>query len=196
MSDQILNILKYFLLAILWLFFLRVLRVAWVEMRTADTTLADADAEAAPRPGAVPARRTRAVPPDTAGQPAPAQPGSAASMPGSAAPMPAPAVPEPGSAPAAFLRVLEPGDLAGRTFPLSSGAVTVGRSSGSDVALAADSFVSARHARVYLEGREVWVEDLGSTNGTYVNSARIDGPVRLRPGDRVQFGRTVLEVHR
>ena len=52
------------------------------------------------------------------------------------------------------------------------------------------------HARVFRRGDEVYVEDLGSRNGTYVNGSPVASPIRLRRGDRVQFGETVAEVVR
>jgi pSer/pThr/pTyr-binding forkhead associated (FHA) protein len=64
----------------------------------------------------------------------------------------------------------------------------VGRRSGVDVELA-DSFVSAEHARLTQEGGRWWVTDLGTTNGTFVNGARIDRPTPLKAGDEVRFAR-------
>jgi hypothetical protein len=57
-----------------------------------------------------------------------------------------------------------------------------------------DSSVSQRHARVYHSDGEWYVEDLGSTNGTYVNDRPLTHPVLLRPGDKVAVGRSVLEA--
>ena len=62
--------------------------------------------------------------------------------------------------------------------------------------LADDQFVSTVHARVFRRGDEVFVEDLGSRNGTFVNGQQVDGTTRLRRGDRVQFGQTVAELLR
>jgi pSer/pThr/pTyr-binding forkhead associated (FHA) protein len=52
------------------------------------------------------------------------------------------------------------------------------------------------HARLYRSGGQIWVEDLGSTNGTFVNSERITQPSRLAKGDLLQIGATVFEVRR
>lgn len=57
-----------------------------------------------------------------------------------------------------------------------------------------DSSVSGRHARIYHSDGEWYVEDLGSTNGTYVNDRALSHPVVLRPGDKVSVGRSVLEA--
>jgi pSer/pThr/pTyr-binding forkhead associated (FHA) protein len=57
-----------------------------------------------------------------------------------------------------------------------------------------DASVSHRHARVYHSDGEWYVEDLGSTNGTFVNDRPLTRPVVLRPGDTVSIGRSVLEA--
>ena len=80
----------------------------------------------------------------------------------------------------------------GLTFELDSKPITVGRGGQNDVALDGDEFASARHARVEPRRDGVWVHDLGSTNGTYVNGARIDRPRRLTQGDIVRVGETDL----
>ena len=206
MSDQALNILKYFLLALVWLFFLRILRVVWVEIRTGDAGGgAPGGGDMSERAGVIPAvrgaraRRAAArpatpvplVPPAPAPAPAP-PPGPAPS----AAPAPAPTpVPVPGARAPARLRVAEPEEMAGRTFPLpDDGELVIGRATSAALALPGDSFVSSRHARVFRRDGGVWVEDLGSTNGTYVNGGRISAATPLRTGDRLQVGRTVLEA--
>ncbi len=57
-----------------------------------------------------------------------------------------------------------------------------------------DTFVSQRHARVFIVDGQAMVEDLGSTNGSFHNGNRLVGSRLLHPGDRVQFGYTVLEA--
>ena len=73
-------------------------------------------------------------------------------------------------------------------YTLDSSAITIGRSAENDVTLEDDEFASARHARVEPRRDGVWVEDIGSTNGTYVNGARIAKPRRLKPGDVIRVG--------
>ena len=90
------------------------------------------------------------------------------------------------------LRIVEPAELAGHTFDLSS-ELTVGRAAGCQVTLD-DTFVSQMHARVFQREGQVLVEDLGSTNGTYLNRQKVTGPVALRPGDELQIGNTVMEL--
>jgi pSer/pThr/pTyr-binding forkhead associated (FHA) protein len=80
----------------------------------------------------------------------------------------------------------------GTDFELDSVALTLGRGAQNDVTLDGDEFASARHARVEPRRDGVWVHDLGSTNGTFVNGARIDRPRRLTPGDIVRVGETDL----
>ncbi len=95
----------------------------------------------------------------------------------------------------ARLRILEPPDRRGQVIELTS-ELTLGRAASCGVVLTRDSFASSLHARVFPRDGEVWVEDLGSTNGTYVNDERLDAPSRLRRGDRLRVGQTVIEVAR
>jgi pSer/pThr/pTyr-binding forkhead associated (FHA) protein len=72
----------------------------------------------------------------------------------------------------------------------------VGRDARSGIRLERDEFVSARHARIEPRPDSVWIEDLGSTNGTYVNGARLQGAQALRTGDIVRIGETELRIQR
>lgn len=72
--------------------------------------------------------------------------------------------------------------------------LTIGRSASNDLSTASDAYTSSNHARVYRTKRRLYVEDLGSTNGTYVNTERIARPTRLHLGDRIFIGSTELEV--
>jgi pSer/pThr/pTyr-binding forkhead associated (FHA) protein len=94
-----------------------------------------------------------------------------------------------------FLEVLEPRDQEGKTYQLD-GELTVGRSPGCGIPTSYDVYSSTIHARLFRSGNQLWVEDLGSTNGTYVNSERIARATRLVKGDLVQIGATVFEVSR
>jgi pSer/pThr/pTyr-binding forkhead associated (FHA) protein len=82
----------------------------------------------------------------------------------------------------------------GDEFPLNSAPVTVGRGGQNDLVLSGDEFASARHARIEPRGDGVWVQDLDSTNGTYVNGSRVAGAQRLDPGDILRVGETDLVV--
>jgi hypothetical protein len=81
---------------------------------------------------------------------------------------------------------------AGEQYTLDSSALTIGRGGQNSVSIEGDEFASARHVRVEPRRDGVWVSDLGSTNGTFVNGVRIDRPRKLRPGDVVRAGETEL----
>lgn len=93
--------------------------------------------------------------------------------------------------PALILEIVE-GEDAGRQTELD-GTVEIGRDASTNLALD-DEQASRRHARVSAQGELAVVEDLGSTNGTYVNGQPIEGPRAVRPGDRIRVGLTVLEL--
>jgi FHA domain-containing protein len=82
----------------------------------------------------------------------------------------------------------------GEVVTVNSVPVTLGRGGQNTVALDGDEFASAQHARVEARGDGLWVEDLGSTNGTFVNGARVTTPRRLQPGDILRVGQTDLRV--
>ena len=90
------------------------------------------------------------------------------------------------------LRLVAPPEVKGRTFPLGE-EVTVGRAAGCQVTID-DTYASQLHARVFLRDGQVFVEDLGSTNGTYLNRNKVSGPMVLQRGDKLQIGNTVLEL--
>jgi FHA domain len=75
---------------------------------------------------------------------------------------------------------------------LDSAPVTIGRASDNDMALSEDEFASSHHARVEPRRDGVWVEDAGSTNGTFVNGSKLSRPRRLEPGDVIRVGETDL----
>jgi pSer/pThr/pTyr-binding forkhead associated (FHA) protein len=77
-------------------------------------------------------------------------------------------------------------------YALSTTALTVGRGSGNDVPIADDEYASSRHARFEPRRDGVWVEDIGSTNGTFVNGIRLTRERKLAAGDVVRIGETDL----
>jgi pSer/pThr/pTyr-binding forkhead associated (FHA) protein len=162
-SDQLLTFLKYIFLAILYLFFLRVLRAVWTELRE-------------PKPVPVPAA-TEPVP-DATG-PAPASRRGRRGQAGGGE----------------RLVVVEPDERRGKEFPLGD-ELTVGRAGGCGVPLPDDTFVSQLHARVFRRDGQLFVEDLGSTNGTYLNQKKIVTAVPVHKGDTIQVGKTTMEVRR
>jgi pSer/pThr/pTyr-binding forkhead associated (FHA) protein len=95
--------------------------------------------------------------------------------------------------PATRLVVDKPAAQKGAAFEIGP-EVTVGRAAGCHIALPDDTFVSQLHARVFERSGQVYVEDLGSTNGTYVNGHRVSAPTPMHKGDSLQVGSTVLEA--
>jgi predicted component of type VI protein secretion system len=86
------------------------------------------------------------------------------------------------------------GPRTGQTFELSKPVVTIGREAGSDIVLE-DPQVSRHHARLTQQGAGYVVEDLGSTNGSFINGRRVMASTPLNPGDKLGLGDTVvLEV--
>ena len=87
------------------------------------------------------------------------------------------------------------GSNRGEVVPLSEAPLLIGR--GSDAAIKLDDdYVSTRHARVAASGDEWFVEDLGSTNGTYVGPVRITQPTTITLGTQVRIGKTILELRK
>jgi pSer/pThr/pTyr-binding forkhead associated (FHA) protein len=84
----------------------------------------------------------------------------------------------------------------GSELPLDSAAITVGRDGENDIPLPGDKFASATHARFDPRQDGVWIEDTGSTNGTYLNGVKLKRPRRLDPGDIVRIGETDFRFER
>jgi hypothetical protein len=80
----------------------------------------------------------------------------------------------------------------GEELALDSHALTIGRAQNNDVALPDDEYASGRHARFEPRRDGIWVEDIGSTNGTFVNGIRLTRERKLTPGDVVRIGETDL----
>jgi pSer/pThr/pTyr-binding forkhead associated (FHA) protein len=157
-SDQLLFVLKLCLLALLYLFFFRVVRAVWAELRT------PSPAAGVPAPagaGAGPSRKERK-----------AQAKAAKARP--------------------QLVMVEPPDQAGRSYLLDEEA-SIGRAAGCQITLD-DTYSSQIHARVFQRDGQWLVEDLGSTNGTWLNRHKVSGPMVLQRGDRLQIGNTVMEL--
>ena len=151
MPESLLTILKFCFLALLYLFFVRVVRAVWTEVT------APPPPPVAPAPGP----RTRQ---ERGG----------------------------GRRAQAHLRIVEPAELRGRTYDVAD-ELTIGRAAGCQVPLD-DSYASQLHARLFRRNSELLVEDLGSTNGTFLNRKKVDSAVPIRKGDRLQVGKTVLEL--
>ncbi|MFE7525064.1 FHA domain-containing protein [Kitasatospora sp. NPDC057542] len=92
--------------------------------------------------------------------------------------------------------VVVQGSLAGTTVALQGQTITLGRAHDSTIVLD-DDYASSRHARIYPDQTGQWtVEDLGSTNGTYLDRQRLTAPTPLQPGMPIRIGRTVIELRK
>lgn len=95
---------------------------------------------------------------------------------------------------AQFQFVMRSGPTPGVTFPLDGDQLTIGRDSSNGVAIN-DAEVSRRHSRLSFQGGKYVIEDLGSTNGTFVNGQRLAGPVVLKAGDVVSLGEQIVMMY-
>jgi FHA domain len=80
----------------------------------------------------------------------------------------------------------------GELFTLDSHPLTIGRAGNNDISMPDDEYASGRHARVEPRRDGIWVEDIGSTNGTFVNGIRLTRERKLTPGDVIRVGETDL----
>jgi hypothetical protein len=182
MTDQVLTILKFVLLGLLYLFFARVLWAVWSEVRTPTRR----PMVGAPR---------QATPPAAAGQTTPmGRPAAAAAT----TPMAKPPKAKRRQSKeqrnrATRLVMIEPRSRRGATIQLA-GDLVLGRDPMCAIVIDDDAYISQRHVRFFdVEGQPM-VEDLGSTNGTFHNGSKLIGARLLHPGDRVQAGTTVIEA--
>ena len=92
--------------------------------------------------------------------------------------------------------VVAEGSLAGTTVALQGQTITLGRAHDSTIVLD-DDYASSRHARIYPDRDGQWiVEDLGSTNGTYLDRTRLTTPTPIQPGAPIRIGKTVIELRK
>ncbi len=89
--------------------------------------------------------------------------------------------------------VVTAGSLAGTSLPLTNASILIGRAPGSTLVLD-DDYSSSRHARIFPQGNQWFLEDLGSTNGTFIGEQQVTGVVPLPVGVGVQIGRSVVEL--
>lgn len=168
MTPITLTLIKLAFLAVLWLFV-----IAAVGVIRADLFGSKAATRAArPRAAARPAQQSQAQ---------------------AQAPAPAPARGrrnEPGKL------VVTQGELAGTTFDLNPAVpITIGRANDSTLVLS-DDYASSRHARIYAQDGRWFVQDLGSTNGTYLGSRKISQPEPVPAGVQIRIGKTVLVLRK
>jgi len=153
-SESLLQVLNYFLLAGIYLFLFVVARVAVRELKPQPVTIVGA--------------------PNEAPEPKTKQPKQKVSGPA--------------------LLGLSPEAIAGERFEIDSES-TVGRAPACTISLTHDTFISQVHVRLTKQNKNIFIEDLKSTNGTLLNNKKLnDGLTRLKKGDRVTIGRSVFEV--
>jgi len=92
-----------------------------------------------------------------------------------------------------FQLIMRSGPTPGAAFTLEGDQITIGRDSVNEVVIN-DAEISRRHARLTFQGGKYVLEDLGSTNGTFVNGQRLAGPRVLKPGEVVSFGEQIVMV--
>lgn len=166
MTDQVLDVLKLVLLALLYVFFARVLWAVWSEVRqpvNARVDGASAPSTARATGSAVPAGRRDVKPARGRG-----------------------GVP-------ARLVILEPKERRGTAFVIGE-QLGIGRETDNTLVISDDAFISSHHAAVIHHDGQVMVDDLDSRNGTYLNGAKLTQRQTVSPGDRIQVGYTVLEA--
>lgn len=91
--------------------------------------------------------------------------------------------------------VVTEGSNSGETVHLSGETITLGRGGDSTIRLD-DDYVSTRHARFVTNGEDWFIEDMGSTNGTYIGSTRVTRATAITPGTAVRLGKTVVELRK
>ena len=171
MSELTVTILRLGLLAALWFFVFSIVTVLRSDLYgTRIVTRREArSARAAQRPAATGPRGPVAAP----------APGRRAWRGG-------------GRAGLAYLTVTA-GPLTGTTLPLREQGTLIGRNPECALVLD-DDYASGRHAKIYREGEQWFAEDLGSTNGTYVNGAPVTRALPVGPGTAIRIGKTVMEL--
>lgn len=146
MSPTLIRILTICLLALIYIFFLRVIHAVWTEVRPAR-----APRQRTPRQRKVRSNLGRLV-------------------------------------------LVAPADQAGKVHVIGD-ELHLGRAAGCEITVD-DTYASQRHARIFRRDGDLFVEDLGSTNGSYLNREKVSRPTVMREGDRLQIGATVFEVSR
>lgn len=154
-NQNLLRALEILVVALIWLFFFRVIRAVWVEVKPPRARTAAAAVQVGAPTTQVRRERGRA---------------------------------------GLRLKIMEPESQRGQVFELAD-ELTLGRAAGCGVRVE-DAYTSNIHARLFRRDGALWVEDLGSTNGTWVNAERVEQAVRLGRGDLLQVGGTVFEVSR
>jgi pSer/pThr/pTyr-binding forkhead associated (FHA) protein len=170
MSELTLTVMRLGFLAVLWLFVIVAVQVIRSDLFGTRVTQRGSRREAAGRPQ----QAARQAPPQQRQQPA----GGRARR----------------NAPTKL--VVTEGTLTGTTVALQGQTITLGRAHDSTIVLD-DDYASSRHARIYPDRDGQWiVEDLGSTNGTYLDRTRLTTPTPIPLGAPIRIGKTVIELRK
>ena len=167
MNPLTLDLIKLAFLAVLWLFVIAAVGVVRTDLFDQPASARDGNDG---RPGRAPARRHRPPRPVQ-----PARPGRSRSS--------------------ARQLVVTGGNLAGTTITLADQQITIGRAGDATLVLT-DDYASTRHARLFPQNGDWILEDLGSTNGTYLDRQKVSAPVPVQVGVPIRIGKTVLELRR
>ncbi|QFG23097.1 FHA domain-containing protein [Actinomadura sp. WMMB 499] len=168
MSPFTLTLIKLAFLAVLWLFVIAAVGVIRADLFGSKAATRAASRAASPRPQKAAARPPRAPqPPPQAG----AQQGAPTKL------------------------VVVQGERAGTVIDLTGVPITMGRANNSTLVLT-DDYASTTHARIYAQDGQWIVEDLGSTNGTYLGRTKVSRPMPVPPGVPIRIGKTVIELRK
>lgn len=171
MSELTLTVMRLGFLAVLWLFVIvavQVIRSDLFGTRVTQRGSRRTGAETRPQTG----RQQAAAPPQQRQQPARQRRGAPTKL------------------------VVSEGSLTGTTVTLQGQTITLGRAHDSTIVLD-DDYASSRHARIYPDRDGQWiVEDLGSTNGTYLDRTRLTTPTPVPLGAPIRIGKTVIELRK
>ncbi|RSN70363.1 MULTISPECIES: FHA domain-containing protein FhaB/FipA [Actinomadura] len=169
MSPFTLTLIKLAFLAVLWLFVIAAVGVIRADLFGSKAATRAASRASAPRPQKAAARPPRAPQPPPA--PGGAQQGAPTKL------------------------VVVQGERAGTVIDLTGVPITIGRANDSTLVVT-DDYASSRHARIYAQDGQWIVEDLGSTNGTYLGRTKVSRPMPVPPGVPVRIGKTVIELRK
>ncbi|MEV6762415.1 FHA domain-containing protein [Streptomyces sp. NPDC059627] len=174
MSELTLTVMRLGFLAVLWLFVIVAVQVIRSDLFGTRVTQRGSRREEGRRQQ--PAARQQAAPPQQRGQQPAASGGRRRNAPSKL--------------------VVSEGTLTGTTVALQGQTITLGRAHDSTIVLD-DDYASSRHARIYPDRDGQWiVEDLGSTNGTYLDRSRLTTPTPIPLGAPIRIGKTVIELRK
>lgn len=175
MADSVLTVLKLAFLAGLYLFLARVVRAVWVEIHAERGSLAERVRSGSDTNDWAPAATDNTAAESSARERIPDRKHSRRV-----------------DRHTYSLKIVEPPERRGRIFVMTD-EMTIGRAAGCAVSIE-DPLISQLHARMFRRDGQFFIEDLGSTNNTFLNRKRVGGPVPIGVGDRISLGDTVLEI--